>query len=251
MAYDLFKKINDNIAAIRIALEWNRKKPLQGADVVALQNYSGFGGIKAVLYPYANKQEWIGRGATGNDLRLYPGVMELHELLQRHFSEKQYKEAVQSIKNSVLTAFYTPQVVPKTLYNILKEQNIRPQRVYEPSSGAGIFISEAANAFPSIQRITAVEKDILSGQVLQVLSSAFTVPTDVHITGFEETRVSDNGKYDLIVSNIPFGNFPVYDEAFPNKELSGKIHNYFFAKGLDKIANGGLLAYITTDAFLN
>ncbi len=53
------------------------------------------------------------------------------------------------------------------------------------------------------------------------------------------------------MSNIPFGNFSVYDEAFPDKELSGKIHNYFFAKGLDKLAEGGLMAFITTDAFLN
>ena len=67
----------------------------------------------------------------------------------------------------------------------------------------------------------------------------------------EQAPVNDNGTYDLIVSNIPFGNFSVYDEAFPEKELYGKIHNYFFAKGLDKIADGGLLAYITTDAFLN
>ena len=251
MAYNLFQKLNDNLAAIRIALEWDKKKPLQEADVAALQNYAGFGGIKAVLYPYAGKQEWMKQGATDNDLRLYPGIMELHELLQRHLSEKQYKEAVQSIKNSVLTAFYTPGIVPKTLYNILKEQNIQPRRIYEPSSGAGIFIREAANTFPSLQGITAVEKDILSGHVLQALSSTLTVPTNVHITGFEETTAHDNGKSDLIVSNIPFGNFPVYDEAFPNKELSNKIHNYFFAKGLDKIANGGLLAYITTDAFLN
>ena len=75
------------------------------------------------------------------------------------------------------------------------------------------------------------------------------VPVNVHVIGFEEAPVNDNGKYDLIVSNIPFGNFSVYDEKFPDKELSGKIHNYFFVKGLDKIANGGLLAYITTDAF--
>jgi len=55
----------------------------------------------------------------------------------------------------------------------------------------------------------------------------------------------------VIVSNIPFGNFPVFDEAYANEALTGKIHNYFFAKGPDKIKDGGLLAYITTDGFLN
>ncbi len=92
---------------------------------------------------------------------------------------------------------------------------------------------------------------MLTGRVLSALSSSFTVPTTVHITGFEQAPIYDNGKYDLIVSNIPFGNFSVYDPAYRSEALSGKIHNYFFAKGLDKLRDGGLLAYITTDAFLN
>ena len=177
--------------------------------------------------------------------------MELHELLSGHLSLQQYNEAIQSIKNSVLTAFYTPSVVPQTLYSVLKEHNIQPQRIYEPSSGGGVFITEAAKTFASIQGITAVEKDLLSGRVLNALSNSLPIPVNVHIAGFEQAPTNDNGKYDFIVSNIPFGNFSVYDGAFPTKELSGKIHNYFFAKGLDKIYDGGLLAYITTDGFLN
>ena len=61
----------------------------------------------------------------------------------------------------------------------------------------------------------------------------------------------DGNKFDLVVSNIPFGNFRVYDKSFNDASLTGKIHNYFFAKGLEKIKEGGILAYITTDAFLN
>ena len=96
-----------------------------------------------------------------------------------------------------------------------------------------------------------MEKDRLTGLVLSAINSSLSIKTDTHITGFEEAPVKDNGSYDLAVSNIPFGNFSVYDEDFPDKELSGKIHNYFFAKGLDKLAEGGLMAFITTDAFLN
>lgn len=251
MAYNQLQKLNNNIAAIRIALGWEKEKALTASDIEALQKYSGFGGIKAILYPKADKEEWIKLNATNEDLRLYPKIIELHEILTENLSAQQYKDAIRSIKNSVLTAFYTPSVVPKTLYSVLKEYNVQPQRIYEPSSGAGIFITEAVQTFPSIQSITAVEKDILSGRVLSALSGALPVPANVNITGFEQAPTNDNGKYDLIVSNIPFGNFSVYDEAFPNKELSGKIHNYFFAKGLDKINNGGLLAYITTDGFLN
>lgn len=251
MAYNQLRKLDNNITAIRIALSWEKEKALSASDIDALQKYSGFGGIKSILYPRTSKEEWIKLNATDEDLRLYPKMMELHELMTEHLSPQQYIEITQSIKNSVLTAFYTPPVVPHTLYSVLKKNNIHPQRVYEPSSGAGIFITEAVNTFSSLQSITAIEKDLLSGRVLSALISTLPAPANVHITGFEQAPISDNGNYDLIISNIPFGNFSVYDEAIPNKELSGKIHNYFFAKGLDKIADGGLLAYITTDGFLN
>ena len=251
MAYNAFQKLTDNIAAIRLAVQWDKKSRLHAADIATLQKYSGFGGIKAVLYPPTTREEWLQLGATDNDLRLFPGIREMHELLQNNLDGKQYKEAIQSVKNSVLTAFYTPDIVPRTLYSILKEQGIQPKRIYEPSAGSGVFITEAEKAFPGLEQVTAVEKDLLTGLVLSALKSDLSIKVKMHISGLEETPVTDNGQYDLIVSNIPFGNFPVYDEAFPNKELSGKIHNYFFAKGLDKIANGGLLAYITTDAFLN
>lgn len=251
MAYNLLQKLNDNLAAIRVALEWEKNKPLQAAEVERLQKYAGFGGIKAVLYPQADRQEWIRQQATEDDLRLYPKVMELHMLIQKHFTGSQYKEVVQSIKNSVLTAFYTPAVVPETLYGALKEHRLQPQKIYEPSSGAGGFISEAVKFFPGLQQVTAVEKDILTGRVLQALCSCLPAAVRVHSCGFEEAPVRDNGQYDLIVSNIPFGNFSVYDPAYPDHALSDKIHNYFFAKGLDKIGDGGLLAYITTDGFLN
>lgn len=250
MGYNVHQKLIDNIAAIRIALEWKEGDKLSDAQVEALQKYAGFGGIKAVLYPNASKDEWISQNATEADLKLYTDIIELHNLLQQHFNEKEYKQVIDSIKNSVLTAFYTPSIVPQTLYNVLKEQGINPKSIYEPSSGAGIFITEAAKHFEGIQNITAVEKDILSGRVLTAMSSSIPVPVSVQIKAFEHTSEEENGKYDLIVSNMPFGNFRVDDRSLP-PQLTGKIHNYFFAKGLDKIKEGGILAYITSDAFLN
>ena len=251
MSYNSQQKLKDNIAAIRIALEWKQGQSLLPEQVEALKRYAGFGGLKAVLYPNGPKEEWIKLKASKEDLKLYPQITELHQLLQQHFNEAEYKQAIDSIKNSILTAFYTPEIVPQTLFNVLKEQGIEPKNIYEPSSGAGVFVTEAATAFPSLENITAVEKDILSGRVLTALGSSIPVPVSVQVKGFENTSNDENGKYDLIVSNIPFGNFPVFDEAFKDESLTGKIHNYFFAKGLDKIKDGGLLAYITTDAFLN
>src|SRR5665213_1455406 len=251
MGYNSQQKLQDNISAIRVALEWKEGQPLSDIQAQALKRYAGFGGLKAVLYPNASKEEWIQLKASKEVIKLYPQVIELHKLLQQHFAEAEYKQVIDSIKNSILTAFYTPEIVPQTLFNVLKKQGMAPKNIYEPSSGAGVFVSEASKAFPNLQNITAVEKDILSGQVLTALGSSIPVPVSVQVRGFENTSNDENGKYDVIVSNIPFGNFPVYDEDYRDETLSGKIHNYFFAKGLDKIKDGGLLAYITTDAFLN
>ncbi|TRX30643.1 DNA methylase [Flavobacterium sp. ZT3R18] len=251
MAYNLSQKLSANIKAIATAITWQQGDVLAEEAIASLKAYAGFGGIKAVLYPYGSTEDWMKSGATKEDLKLHPEMTRLHELLQEHYSGKQYSAVVSSLRNSVLTAFYTPEIVPRTLYNTLKEQGIAPKRLYEPSAGSGIFIMEAEKVLTNLEQITAVEKDRLSGLVLSVLNSTLTANTTTHIAGLEETPTNDNNSYDLVVSNIPFGNFSVYDEAYPDKAISGKIHNYFFAKGLDKLADGGLVAYITTDGFLN
>ena len=251
MAYNQFQKLRDNIAAIRIALAYRAGDQISEADAERLRKYAGFGGLKAVLFPAGDKSEWENRNASKNDLKLYPSIMELHELLKAQFSEADYKAAIQSMRDSVLTAYYTPEVVPQILYQVLIAQNLQPQRLYEPSSGAGIFITEAVKALPDLQQINAVEKDILTGRILTALAGTLPVITQVQVKGFEETSNAENGTYDLIASNIPFGNFQVYDENIRDKALTGKIHNYFFAKGLDKLADGGLMAFVTSDGFLN
>ncbi|HVW96798.1 MAG TPA: helicase-related protein [Mucilaginibacter sp.] len=249
--YNQLQKLKDNIAAIRIALEWEKGTPVSADDRILLQRYAGFGGIKAILYPFTGKEEWIKLGASEADLRLFSGITELHELLQASLTDADYKTAISALKNSVLTAFYTPSVVPEILFRTLQENDIDPRYLYEPSAGAGVFVTEAVKAFPELQQINAVEKDILTGKVLAALSSSLSVPALIQVKGLEQTPATESAMSDLVVSNIPFGNFLVYDDAIKDKSLTGKIHNYFFAKGLDKIADGGLLAYITTNAFLN
>jgi N12 class adenine-specific DNA methylase len=251
MSYNSQQKLKDNIEAIRIALNWSEENKLSFDQLSALKKYSGFGGLKAILFQKASKEEWKRQNASKEDLKLYPQIIELHELLQQKLAEKEYKDAIDSIRNSILTAFYTPEIIPQTLFSVLKEKGIEPTAMYEPSSGAGVFVTEAVAAFPSLQKVNAIEKDFLTGKVLTTLSSSLSIPASVQIKGFEVTPASENGKYDLIVSNIPFGNFKVYDESIQEKNLTDKIHNYFFAKGLDKLKDGGVMAYITTDAFLN
>lgn len=251
MAYNAHKQLGENISAIRIAVQWKPGDIIEPEQIKALQRYAGFGGIKAILYPNGPRTEWERQNATQDDMRLYDPVMGLHELLQNHLTEKELKQVLDAVKHNVLTAFYTPPVVPQTLYRVLQEQGIQPKRLYEPSAGAGIFITEGVNYFPSLENVTAVEKDLLTGRVLQALASTLPVETKVNIMGFEEAPTKDNGYHDLIISNIPFGSFAVYDPAYPDKNLSGKIHNYFFAKGLDVIGDGGMLVYITSNGFLD
>jgi len=251
MAYNPLQKLAANTTALRIALAYKQGDTISEADKAALQAYSGFGGIKAVLFGDGPIESWRQQGASEADLKLYHPLMGFYELLQNELSEAAYKNALDSLKNSILTAFYTPQFVPEVLFEALKSSGISPKRIYEPSAGAGVFLTEVAKTFPDAEKMTAVEKDFLTGKVLEALCSGSTIPTKVQIGGFENTTTNDNGTYDLVISNIPFGNFSVYDPTINNSALTGKIHNYFFAKGLDKLSDGGLMAYITTDGFLN
>jgi hypothetical protein len=191
MSYNSQQKLKDNIEAIRIALEWQPGQSLLQEQVKALKRYAGFGGLKAVLFPNGSKEEWIKLNASREDLKLHPQIIELHKLLQQHFSEADYKQVFDSIKNSILTAYYTPSVVPQTLFAVLKEQGIEPKNMYEPCSGAGVFVTEAASAFPSIENITAIEKDLLSGRVLTALGSSIPVPVSVQVKGFENTSTDE------------------------------------------------------------
>lgn len=251
MSFNVSQKLSGNIEAIRIALTWDNQRKLTEKELETLRNYAGFGGIKAVLHPVGDRDVWVKRKVSEAEMRLYPKVMELHALLRELLPETEYKEAVDALKHSALTAYYTPEIIPNAIYAALKEQHIEPIRLYEPSAGAGIFITEAAGSFPALESVNAVEKDILTGRILSALASSLPFPVTVQIKGLEETPATEKGQSDMVASNIPFGNLSVFDPAYQGSPVTSRIHNYFFAKGLDKLADGGLLAFLTTDAFLN
>ncbi|HTI58955.1 helicase-related protein [Mucilaginibacter sp.] len=240
----------DNIAAIRIALDFNGQPPSQ-TELETLKKYAGFGGLKAVLFPPGELTEWTKFGASAADIKLYPQVMELHALLREKLTAAAYKEAVDALKSSSQTAYYTPEYIPRAIYAAMAEANILPKRLYEPSAGAGVFIEEAVQAFDGLEQINAVEKDILTGKILTALCSVYELPVEVQIKKLEETAAAEKAQSDLVISNIPFGKIAVHDPAYNKSGISAKVHTYFFAKGLDKIKDGGILAYIVTDAFLN
>ncbi|MBS1528625.1 MAG: SAM-dependent DNA methyltransferase, partial [Bacteroidetes bacterium] len=249
MAFNSAKKLQGNIEALRLALA--EKEGYSDEEAAILRGYAGFGGLKAILFGTGTKEDWVAQNASANDLRLYPQFAELHALLQAKLEPDEYISAMEAMKRSILTAFYTPEIVPAALYAAMNANGLAPKRLYEPSAGAGIFLTQAVKAFPGLEEINAVEKDKLTGRLLMALALTLQVNSIVQVKGFEETSPDEKGKYDFITSNIPFGNFPVFDPAYRGSPVTSKIHDYFFAKGLDKIGDGGLLAFLVTDAFLN
>src|ERR1700743_3013620 len=147
MAFPTRQKLSDNLAALRIALSRKGGERPSESEMATLRKYAGFGGLKQVMYGSGTREEWQKQEARAEDMRLYDGMMEFYALLKEHLDEPGYKNAVSSVKNSVLSAFYTPEFVPQSLFGALKARGIVPKRVYEPSAGAGVFVTEAVSAF--------------------------------------------------------------------------------------------------------
>lgn len=221
------------------------------AEREILEAYCGFGGIKAVLNP-ADKPEGL-QHWTKTDSELFPMVTELHDILRIEAGNTpQYNRYVSSLKNSVLSAFYTPPKVVDALAAALKESGIEPVRLLDPSAGTGIFSSAVRQMAPGCET-TQFEKDMLTGKILSHLN-----PTgNIRIEGFENIEARYNGYFDVTASNIPFGDVAVFDPAYlhikdpAHKLASGTIHNYFFMKGVDCVREGGLVAFITSQGVLN
>lgn len=174
----------------------------------------------------------------------------LHELLREYSKdEKEYKAYIQNLKNSVLTAFYTPEVVTAAIQEPLRSAGILPERFLDPSAGTGMFI----RGLKDIPEVHCFEKDRLTGKIL----SSLYPESRVTIDGFQSIQPFYNNYFDVVSSNIPFGNTRVYDRDFDRSEDAvrksslGAVHNYFFLKGMDTLREGGILAYITTSGVMD
>ena len=184
---------------------------------------------------------------------MFPMVADLHKLIKENSKdEREYKQYFDSLKNSILTAFYTPAEAIRAISDTLKASGITPNNFLEPSAGNGAFVDIFKNSFPET-KATAFEKDLLTGKVLSHLH-----PEDkIHIRGFEEIENRPDNKFDVIESNIPFGDVRVFDPAFTNsndqakRQAAQKVHNYFFLKGVETLREGGLLAFITSQGVMN
>ena len=249
MAFNRKAKLRDNIEAIRTAFELG--KAGRAATPDERERLCGFGGLKCILNPAATLTDAVQWAKS--DLELFPLTVELHRLIRENSAnENEYKRYIDSLKSSVLTAFYTPSAVTEALADVLHDYNVRPHRLLEPSAGHGAFV-EAFLRKNAEADVMAFEKDLLTGKILSCLYP----DKKVRAEGFERIEKPFNGYFDAAVSNIPFGDVAVFDPAFSASESVGRrnaakaIHNYFFLKGLDAVRDGGIVAFITSQGVMN
>jgi len=252
VAYNKKVHLLANTEAIRIAFALDReKRRATEAERAVLHQYSGFGGIKCILNPTekeSDKAYW-----TKTDLELFPLVVDLHNLIRNNSkSEQEYKSYFNSLKSSILTAFYTPPEIVQALSDTLKDSGITPIRFLEPSAGNGAFVDAFKRTFPDIETV-CFEKDLLTGKILSHL-----YPDDkVRIQGFEGIEARPDNTFDIVSSNIPFGDTSVFDASFSRstdttkRQATRAVHNYFFLKGIDTLRDSGLLAFITSQGVMN
>ena len=251
MAYNRKQRLNDNIKAIETAFILDREQRTPTArERLLLERYCGFGGLKCILNPareLADAVHW-----AKSDLELFAPTVELHRLIRENSkNESEYKQLMDSLKQSVLTAFYTPSDVTEALTDVLKEHQIIPEKVLEPSAGIGAFVDSVLDNNPKAD-IMAFEKDLLTGKILRHLHPE----QKVRIEGFEKIEKPFNDYFDLAISNIPFGDVAVFDPSYTAMKgmralVTRRIHNYFFVKALDTVRDGGLVAFITSQGVLN
>ncbi len=252
MSFNKEKHLRANIEAIKLVfqLEREQRKPTN-EEQEALKQYSGFGALKCILNPAENLSDIV--HWPSSEIGLFPLVTELHDLLKNNAqTEQQYKQFVNSLKNSILTAFYTPPEIVQVLAQTLKQSQVSARNFLDPSAGMGVFISALKDQNEGLS-VTGFEKDLLTGKILSKL-----YPDDkIRSIGFEEIESRYNDHFDVVSSNIPFGDVAAFDVSFlkskdkVRQQASRSIHNYFFLKGMDTLREGGILAFITSQGVMN
>lgn len=247
--------MRDNIEAIRLAFRLGvAGRTAQSAEErEVLRKYAGFGGLKCILNDaneLADAAKW-----SKSDIELFAPTVELRRLIHDYsHNDKEFAGYMDSLKASVLTAFYTPVPVIDAISDALKNSGIEIRSFLEPSAGQGAFIDSFLrnDKYPDTE-VLAYEKDLLTGKILSALHPSILT----RVEGFEKIERDFAGYFDVAASNIPFGDFAVADPAYAvSKEIAYRqstkaIHNYFFLKALDQVREGGLVAFIASQGVMN
>lgn len=222
------EKFAANITAIRTLKSIEKRMAdggphANGEEQEILAQYSGWGGLSDAFEP--NKDSW------------HSEYTELKSLL----TEEEYTAA----RSSTLTAFYTPPEVIDAMYTALRKMGVGAGTILEPSMGVGAFFGQSHSyLYEPTTRLFGVELDSLTGRIARQLYQK----ANIQITGFEKADLPDSF-FDVVIGNVPFGDYSVADPQY--NRLHFKIHDYFFAKSIDKLRTGGIIACVTTSGTLD
>lgn len=217
------ERLKNNIEAIKVLKQLdkeNRNASKEEQDI--LSKYVGWGGLSDVF-----DEE---RGGQWKEARMF---------LKENLLPSEYEAA----KESTLTAFYTPKVVIDAIYHTLSDMGFESGNILEPSMGTGRFIGNLPGSMQK-SKFYGIELDSISGQIAKKLYPN----SNIQVKGFEKTAFSNN-LFDIAVGNVPFGEYRVSDREYEKNNFL--IHDYFFAKTLDKVRNGGIIAFITSSGTMD
>lgn len=216
-------RLNNNLAAISMLKRLEnceRELDINAQDVLA--KYVGWGGL-ADVFDENKTGQW----------------KAAREFLQNNLTKSEYQAA----QESTLTAFYTPKFVIDAMYDTLSKMGFDTGNILDPSMGIGNFIGNIPKSMQK-SKYYGVELDSISGRIAKQLYPE----ANIKVTGFESTKFSNNF-FDVAISNVPFGNFGVADKKYDKHHFM--IHDYFFAKSIDKVRTGGIIAFITSSGTLD
>lgn len=217
------QRLKNNIEAINVlkALEKENRSARKDEQEI-LAKYIGWGGLSDV-FDEEKEGQWL----------------DARNFLKENLTGEEYNRA----RGSTLTAFYTPKVVIDAIYESLSNLGFEKGNILEPSAGTGRFIGNLPEEMKE-SNFYGVELDSISGQIAKELYPN----SNIQIKGFEETNFSNN-LFDVAIGNIPFGEFKVADREYERNNFL--IHDYFFAKTLDKVRDGGIIAFITSSGTMD
>ena len=216
------EKFRANIAAIRLLKKCeNEHRYATPEEQEILAKYVGWGGLSDAFDP--KKSAWAAE------------YLELQTVL----SEEEYESA----RESTLTAFYTPPIVIKSMYQALENMGLKSGNILEPSCGVGNFIGMKPESLSDC-KMYGVELDSVSGRIAAQLYQK----SKIAVEGYEKVNLPDSF-FDVAIGNVPFGEFKVFDSRYDRYNFF--IHDYFFAKTLDKVRPGGVIAFITSSGTMD
>ena len=217
------KRLVNNVEAIMMLknIEEGERELNTEAQAVPAK-YVGWGGL-ADVFDEAKSGHWEA----------------VRNFLKENITQPEYEAA----RQSTLTGFYTPKAVIDGMYSILSDIGFKKGNVLEPSMGIGNFMGNLPDEIQGV-KFYGVEQDSISGRIAKLLYPA----SNIQIKGFEETTFSNNF-FDASIGNVPFGDFKLNDKDYDRNNFL--IHDYFFAKSIDKVRNGGIIAFITSSGTMD